>query len=332
MTILVTGAAGYIGSHFTHRFLKKIDDENIVAIDDLSCGHKGLLPANLDNRVSFYKEDIGNFPAIQDILKKHKVDTVVHFASSIFVGESEKDPFTYYKNNVCNTIELLRCMNSVGVNNLVFSSSCAIYGAPEVLPLDENHKQAPISIYGQTKMMVEQVLEALYRTTPISYIALRYFNDAGAEENNTIGECHNPETHLIPNVLKALKGDLSEFAIYGNDYDTPDGTCIRDYVHINDLADAHMAAVSLLRSGSGRCNHGINLGTGIGASVKEIIDLCAKTSGKTARSKIFPRREGDPPILVADYQKAKELLGWTPVYSLERIIETAWNWEMLRKF
>lgn len=327
MTILVTGGAGYIGSHFIRRFLAGMD-EKVIAVDNLSTGNVKALVQ--DERVVHFPIDISDQRALSEIIKNHTPDTVVHFAASCYVGESEQDPFKYFNNNVVNTLALLNCLEECKVRNLVFSSSCAIYGKPEKLPLTEDHKRAPINVYGQTKMIVEQILEGLHRTTELSYIALRYFNAAGADESGQIGESHDPETHLIPNALKALKGDTTHVEIYGNDYDTKDGTCIRDYIHVNDLANAHIAAVQLLRTE--RCGMGINLGTGIGASVQEVVDICSKVAGRQLTTKILPRREGDPPVLVADYEKASKVLSWIPSYSLEKIIETAWNWQMNRKY
>lgn len=326
--ILITGAAGYIGSHFLRRYLSRSSDSQVLAVDNLSEGHRESLPN--DKRVIFEQADVGDLPKMKELLSRHKVEAVVHYAASCYVGESEKEPFKYYNNNLIQTARLLEAMISTGVKRLVFSSSCATYGYPEFLPLTESHRQVPINVYGQTKHLVEQMLYTLHRTCDLSFVALRYFNAAGADDSMEIGESHDPETHLIPNVLKALTGKLDCLEIYGDDYDTRDGTCIRDYVHVNDLADAHIAALHLMKDQ--KRAEAINLGTGHGASVKEIIQLASELAGKEPPMKVFPRRPGDPPLLVADYEKAKDVLGWTPQYDLRRIIESAWKWENNRRY
>jgi UDP-glucose 4-epimerase len=326
--ILVTGAAGYIGSHFVRQFLSAHADEKVLAVDDLSSGHREALPSS--DRVIFANESIGNREAMKQLMLAHKVDVVVHFAGSIQVGESEKNPLKYYENNVVNTIRMFEAMQDAAVSKLVFSSTCATYGTPEKLPLTEDHPQKPFSIYGHTKLMIEEILWSLNRTIGFSFIALRYFNASGADQSMEIGESHDPETHLIPNVLKTITGKQECLELYGTDYDTRDGTCIRDYIHVNDLSTAHVSAVDLLRKQN--CAIGINLGTGYGATVKEITDLCKEISGKELKIKVFPRRDGDVPVLVADYSCAKEMLGWSPTYSLKEILESAWKWETNRRF
>ena len=326
--ILVTGAAGYIGSHFLRRYIAESPDNSLLAVDNLSTGHKESLPK--DPRVVFEHCDVGDYPRIKELLQKHQIEAVVHYAANCYVGESEKDPFKYFNNNLGQTGKLLEAMVDSGVKQIVFSSTCATYGYPEILPLTEAHRQAPINVYGQTKYMVEQMLYTLNRTVDLSFVALRYFNAAGADESLEIGESHDPETHLIPNVLKALRGELACLEIFGDDYDTRDGTCIRDYVHVNDLASAHIAALKLMKQG--KQSMAINLGTGHGASVKEIIQAACEVAGKEAPVKVMPRRDGDPPLLVADFAKAREVLGWTPEYGLRKIIESAWNWENNRRY
>ncbi|MBX9722907.1 MAG: UDP-glucose 4-epimerase GalE, partial [Candidatus Obscuribacterales bacterium] len=272
--ILVTGAAGYIGSHFVRKYLAESNDAQILAIDNLCTGHKESLPES--KRLSFEQADIGDLAKMSKLMIDYKVEAVVHFAASCYVGESEKDPFKYLNNNIGNTSKLLEAMTAAKVKRIVFSSSCATYGKPDFVPLTEEHKQHPINVYGQTKLTVEHILQALHRTSALSYVALRYFNAAGADDSGEIGESHDPETHLIPNALKAMDGTLEQLEIYGDDYDTRDGTCIRDYVHVNDLARAHIAALNL--SKNEKTGLGINLGTGYGASVKEVADLCTEVA------------------------------------------------------
>jgi len=325
--ILVTGAAGYIGSHFLRYFMSK-SSQPVLAVDNLSTGHKEALPKS--KQVIFKEADIGDFDLMKNLLMENQVKSVVHFAASCYVGESEQNPFKYYNNNLLQSTRLLEAMDAAGTRKIVFSSSCATYGLPQSMPITETHQQAPINTYGQTKLMVEHILHTLKRTRGFSFVALRYFNAAGADESGEIGESHDPETHLIPNVLRALTGKLDCLEIYGDDYETRDGTCIRDYIHVNDLASAHCAALNLMEEKE--CGLGINLGTSHGASVKEIIELCTEISGKRPPSKVHPRRPGDPPVLVADYAKAKELLAWSPSYDLTSIIKTAWNWEQNRRY
>jgi UDP-glucose 4-epimerase len=325
--ILVTGAAGYIGSHFVRKYLSAQPNSAVLAIDNLSTGHRQALKE--DARLIFRQQDIGDLDAMQKLMHEHRVEAVVHFAANCYVGESEQDPFKYLNNNVAKTIKLFEAMTACNVKRIVFSSSCATYGNPEFMPLTEVHKQSPINVYGQTKHLTEQILFSLSRTSGLSFVALRYFNASGADDSMEIGESHDPETHLLPNVLRVASGKLPHIEIFGDDYDTRDGTCIRDYVHVNDLADAHIAALKLTEK---QTAVGINLGTGHGASVKEVIDVCSQISGSQIKSIVSPRRPGDPAVLVADYAKAKEMLNWTPKYDLKKIVETAWSWEKNRRY
>lgn len=316
------GGAGYIGSH-TVKHLCDNGYDCIVA-DNLIYGHLEAV----DKRAKFIMADLANKDSLREIFKSHKIDAVVHFAAFAYVGESVKDPQKYYKNNVVGTINLLEVMREFDVDKIVFSSTCATYGEPNYTPIDEKHPQKPINPYGRSKLMIEQVFEDYKIAYGLKYIALRYFNAAGASIDLTIGESHNPETHLIPLVLKAIKNNTS-IKVFGTDYDTPDGTCIRDYIHVEDLAQAHRLAVENLNNYSGF----INLGTGIGTSVNEIIEAAQKVSGKTCLVENVERRPGDPARLFANNTKAKEILKWNPMYlNIENIIETAWKWEVNRKY
>lgn len=325
--ILVTGGAGYIGSHFVRHHLKQHPTAKLLVVDDVSEGHRQSLDGL---QVSFEQQNIGDYEAMKKLLEKNAVTSVVHFAANAYVGESQQNPNKYFHNNVVNTINMFRAMEDVGVRKIVFSSTCATYGMPQYLPIDENHSQNPINNYGLTKKIVEQVLSGYAATAGWSYVALRYFNAAGADDSGLTGESHDPETHLIPLVLQAAAGKIPHVEIYGDDYDTPDGTCIRDYIHVNDLADAHSKALALLESETGA--DAINLGTTYGASVKEVIKVCSEVTGKEIPQKISPRRSGDPSRLVANAEKAGRRLDWMPVYDLRRIVETAWNWQQRPKF
>lgn len=326
--IMVTGGAGYIGSHFVHSYLKNFPDDKVVVVDNLSEGHEQALPKS--DRVIFYRQDVGNVAEITKILTANSVEAVVHFAASCYVGESQKNPPKYFRNNAINGLSLFEAMEQCGVRRFVLSSTCATYGNPKTIPMDESHPQEPINVYGLTKLMLERALAAYSENRGWSYIALRYFNAAGASDDASIGESHDPETHIIPLALQTAIGKRDRVEVYGNDYDTPDGTCIRDYIHVNDLAEAHLQALDLTKTGS--IGDAINLGTTHGASVKEIIELCRKISGKQIPANIVARRSGDPPRLVADNRKAARVLNWRPKYDLEAIIRTAWNWEQNRKF
>lgn len=323
-TILVVGGAGYIGSHTVKYLLQ--NDYDVVVLDNLVYGHREAVLTD-----KFEHVDLNDKSAVDEVFKKYNIDAVIHFAAYTYVGESVSEPSKYYWNNVVNTLNLLDCMRENNVNKIVFSSTCATYGNPEYMPLDELHQQKPINPYGKTKFMMEQIMADYERAYGLKYVALRYFNAAGCDKDGELGESHNPETHIIPLVLKAIKGERDCFTVFGTDYDTPDGTCIRDYIHVEDLADAHKRAVEkLLNGGNSDC---INLGTGIGNSVKEIIVAAEKVTGQKVPVKYGDRRAGDPSKLYANNTKAKEVLGWNPQYTnVEDIVRTAWNWEMNKKF
>lgn len=320
--LLIMGGAGYIGSH-TVKHLLDSNYECIVA-DNLIYGHKEAV----DDRAKFIKADLMDKESLKEIFKNNKIDAVIHFAAFAYVGESVNNPQKYYQNNVIGTLNLLETMLEFDVKKIVFSSTCATYGEPKYTPIDELHPQNPINPYGRSKLMIEHIFEDYKKAYGLKYIALRYFNASGASSDGSIGESHNPETHLIPLVLQAIKNDTS-IKVFGDDYDTKDGTCIRDYIHIEDLAQAHRLALENLDSYSGY----INLGTGVGTSVKEIIETAQKITGKPCKIEYSKRREGDPAKLFADNKKAKEILKWSLKYNnIDDIIKTAWNWEIKRGY
>jgi UDP-glucose 4-epimerase len=318
MTILVTGGAGYIGSHA----VRQLRDKNykVIVIDNLAFGH---VEAIIDENVIFVKGDIGDKVLLDKIFSEHKIDGVLHFAAYAYVGESVHDPLKYYQNNVGASLNLLEVMYKHKCNKLIFSSTCATYGKPMYLPIDENHPQDPINPYGASKLMLERIIKDYSNAYNLQYVFLRYFNACGASFDGKIGEDHDPETHLIPLVLQSIKNPDIPVTIFGTDYDTPDGTCIRDYIHVEDLSDAHLKALEYLLSGGKflMCN----LGVGRGYSVKEIINAANEVTQKSANVKFGQRREGDPPKLVADNKMAKTILGWEPNHvDIKSIIESAW--------
>ena len=320
--ILVMGGAGYIGSH-TVRHLQEHGYGCIVA-DNLIYGHREAVSAS-----SFELADLADKASLKAVFDKYRIDAVVHFAAFTYVGESVENPRKYYENNVVGTLNLLDVMLDHDVKKIVFSSTCATYGNPQYMPLDEKHPQAPINPYGRSKFVIEKIFEDYGRAYGLKYAALRYFNAAGASKDGQIGESHNPETHLIPLVLKAIKGERDCIKVFGTDYDTPDGTCLRDYVHVEDLAAAHRLALEKLDEFQGF----LNLGTGIPTSVLEIIRAAEKVSGRKCPVVYEKRRAGDPAVLYAANEEARRVLGWKPGYTdIEEIIRTAWNWEMNRKF
>ena len=320
--ILIMGGAGYIGSH-TLKHLKE-HGYDVLAADNLSTGHKEAVMDSL-----LITADLLDENALNELFSTYQIEAVVHFAAFSLVGESVSDPAKYYRNNVVGTFNLLEAMRRYGVNKIVFSSTCATYGQPHYVPMDEKHPQTPINPYGQTKLAIENMFRDYHQAYGLKYIALRYFNAAGADESALIGESHHPETHLIPLVLQAVKGEREDVKIFGSDYETPDGTCLRDYIHVSDLAAAHRLALEKLDKYQGY----INLGTGIPTSVLEIIKAAEKVCGKTCPIVKTERRSGDPAKLYADNTVAKNILGWQPKYTdIEAIIRTAWNWELNRRF
>ncbi|MFB5085900.1 UDP-glucose 4-epimerase GalE [Psychrobacillus sp. PGGUH221] len=322
--ILVVGGAGYIGSH-TVKYLMKQGKE-IVVFDNLSTGHREFVP----NKVPFFKGDLDNKKDLHTLFSEYQsINSVIHFAASAYVGESVEKPAKYYHNNVVNTLQLLDVMLEYNVKNIVFSSTCATYGNPQVLPITEKHPQNPINPYGRTKLMMEQVMEDYSRAYGLKYVALRYFNAAGADVDCEIGEWHEPESHLIPLVLDVAIGNRSSISVFGRDFDTPDGTCIRDYIHVTDLADAHSRAVDYLEQHGG--NLKLNLGNGLGYSVLEIIQTAEEITGQQIKTVMVDKRTGDPAKLIGSAIKAEQVLGWQPQYKLEKIIKTAWDWHV-KKF
>lgn len=319
--ILVTGGAGYIGSHCVLALLKR--KKEVVIFDNLSTGHRETvekLPG-----AKFIEGDLKNPGDINSVFEKFKIDSVVHFAAFSQVAESVKEPYKYFQNNVCGSLNLLDAMIKHGCKKIVFSSTAAVYGEPDYTPIDENHPKHPINPYGETKLTVEMIMDDFDKAYGLKSVRLRYFNVAGAEPTGLIGEWHEPETHLIPNVLKAAKSEGKTFSLFGDDYPTKDGTCVRDYIDVNDLAAAHLLALKYLQNG-GKTDV-FNLGTQTGSTVKEVFSTCEGVTGKKIPLSVHPRREGDPAVLVADNKKACEILGWEPAYKLNDSVKNAWNWE-----
>jgi UDP-glucose 4-epimerase len=302
----------------------------VLVIDDLSRGHRHAL--DYSKQILFEEASIGNREQIERVLKEHEIEAVVHFAAKAYVGESQEEPFQYFQNNVNESLNFFAVLEAHGVRKLVFSSTCAIYGDPVYLPIDEEHQQKPRNVYGTTKLMVEMALRALAESKGWSTVSLRYFNAAGASPDGKLGESHDPETHLIPNILKVAAGKNSVLLINGNDYDTRDGTCLRDYIHVDDLATAHIRALELLRTQSNGATFFFNLGTSTGATILETLELCKAVTGRPISFEVGPRRSGDPASLVANSLKAETILNWRPQYGLKETIETAWNWERQRRY
>ncbi len=321
MSLLVTGGAGYIGSHTVAELTAH--GEEVVVVDNLETGHKGAI-AVLD--VPFYHIDIRDMVQMSKILREYDIDTVVHFAANSLVGESVQNPLKYYENNVAATGKLLSTMVETGVKNIVFSSTAAVYGEPSHVPIDEFDSKEPTNPYGDTKLAIEKMLDWSYRAYGLKSIRLRYFNAAGAHPTLQIGEDHRPESHLIPIVLQVALGKREFVSVFGNDYATEDGTCIRDYIHVMDLASAHRLAVQRLRSSEGGAES-LNLGNGKGFSVKEVIEVSRLVTGRQIPAVDVERRKGDPAALVASSSLAKSKLGWQPKFAdLATIVSSAWDW------
>ncbi|TWT70419.1 UDP-glucose 4-epimerase [Crateriforma conspicua] len=317
MNVLVVGGAGYIGSHAVRLLLDA--GHQVVVYDNLSRGHSEAVPAGM-----LVEGDVADRAKLVQVLKDKHIDAVMHFAAFALVNESVNDPALYYRNNVIAALELLEAMREADVKKIVFSSTTATYGEPDTIPIPETTPQNPINPYGFTKLVIEKALADYAAAYGFAYAALRYFNAAGARPDGTIGEDHDPESHIIPIVLQVALGQREFITIFGDDYPTPDGTCIRDYIHVNDLGDAHLKALEKLEPGKGIC---VNLGTGKGTSVREIVEACREVTGHPIPEKMGERRAGDPPELVADASMARQVLGWEPKYNdAKSIVETAWAW------
>lgn len=319
MTILVLGGAGYIGSHTVYELIDK--GYEVVVADNLETGHIEAV----HEKAKFYKGDIREREFIDSVFDNEKIDAVIHFAANSLVGESMTNPLKYYDNNLCGTKVLLESMVSHGIDKIVFSSTAATYGEPDNIPILETDKTEPTNTYGETKLSMEKMFKWTGLAHGIRYVSLRYFNACGAHASGNIGEAHLTETHLIPLILQVPNGQREFISIFGDDYDTEDGTCIRDYIHVTDLANAHILAVEYLNKGNE--SNIFNLGNGIGFSVKEVIETARNVTGQEIPAKICERRAGDPARLIASSQKAKDILGWNPQHNdLSEIISTAWNW------
>ncbi len=318
MAILICGGAGYIGSHINKQLYN--EGYETVVFDSLIYGHKEAVKWG-----TFIKGDLANIDEIEEVFKRHKIEAVYHFAAFAYVGESVEEPEKYYYNNVVNTLNLLRVMRKHGCNKIIFSSTCATYGEPEKVPIAENMPQNPINPYGMTKLTVERIFRDYKKAYGLQFVVLRYFNAAGADPEGELGESHDPETHLIPLVLDAASGKRSDIKVFGTDYDTPDGSCIRDYIHVTDLADAHVRALRYLEKGGE--GDFFNLGNTIGTSVLEVVESVKRVTGKDFPVTMTERRPGDPAKLVGSSEKAKSVLGWEPIYGdIDTIVTHAWNW------
>lgn len=319
MSVLVLGGAGYIGSHTVYELVDR--DEDVVIADNLQTGYMEAVHPN----ARFYEGDIRDENFLNALFNEEKIDSVIHFAANSLVGESMTDPLKYYDNNLYGTMVLLKSMVKNGINKIVFSSTAATYGEPENIPILESDLKEPTNTYGETKLAMEKMIKWVSMAHDLRFVSLRYFNACGAHKSAKIGEAHKPETHLIPLILQVPNGRRRHINIFGDDYDTPDGTCIRDYIHVTDLAQAHILAVEYLQKGGE--NNIFNLGNGVGFSVKEVVETARKVTGHPIPAVISPRRAGDPARLVASCEKAKQILGWKPLYTeLDEIIDSAWNW------
>lgn len=319
MTILVLGGAGYIGSHTVYELIDR--GEDVVIIDNLETGHMDAVHP----KARFYKGDIRDRAFLDSVFEKEKIDAAIHFAANSLVGESMTNPLKYYDNNLCGTKVLLESMVAHGIDKIVFSSTAATYGEPEKLPILESDKTEPTNTYGETKLSMEKMFKWTSKAHNLRYVSLRYFNACGAHVSGTIGEDHNPETHLIPLILQVPNNKRKHISIFGDDYETKDGTCIRDYIHVTDLAQAHILAVEYLSKGNE--SNIFNLGNGVGFTVNEVIETARKVTGHPIPAVMDERRAGDPAQLIASSEKARTLLKWNPAHdSLEEIIASAWNW------
>ena len=319
MTIAVLGGAGYIGSHTVAQLIKA--GEDVVVMDNLITGHKHAV----DPKARFYQGDIRDYHFLSKVFSQEKIDGIIHFAAFSIVPESMKDPLKYFDNNTGGMITLLEAMNQFGIKKIVFSSTAATYGEPKHVPIKESDPQVPTNPYGESKLAMEKIIKWADVAYGIHYVALRYFNVAGAMPDGSIGEDHHPETHLMPIILQAAAGLRDNLQIFGDDYDTPDGTNVRDYVHVVDLADAHILAMKYLADGN--ASDAFNLGSATGFSNLEILNAARKVTGQAIPAKIGPRRPGDPSTLIADSSKARKILGWAPKFDdVEQVIATAWNW------
>lgn len=316
MRILLTGGAGYVGSHAARIVARAGHD--VWVYDNLSRGHRQAAPPG-----QLVAGDLADRLLLESVLREQRIEAVMHFAALAYVGESVTDPAKYYVNNIGGSLSLLEAMRAAGVRNIVFSSTTATYGEPKRIPTPEDEPQQPINPYGFSKLVVERALDDYARAYGFAFAALRYFNAAGCSPDGDLGEDHDPETHLIPIVLQVALGQRDKVTIFGNDYPTRDGTCIRDYVHVDDLADAHVRALEHLQPGQGLK---LNLGTGHGHSVLEVVDACRRATGHAIPAEIGPRRPGDPPELVADASRARQVLEWRPRFDLAGMVETAWRW------
>lgn len=319
MSILVCGGAGYIGSHTVHELVKQ--NKDVIIVDNLQSGHmKAVNP-----KAKFYKGDIRDSEFLDKVFSENKIDAIIHFAANSLVGESMVKPLLYFNNNVYGMQILLESMVKHDIKNIVFSSTAAVYGEPKKIPISEDDETNPTNTYGETKLTMEKMMKWVSKANGINYVSLRYFNAAGALEDGSIGEDHSPESHLIPLILQVPLGKREAITVFGEDYDTPDGTCIRDYIHVLDLADAHIKAVEYLQNGNE--SNIFNLGNGIGFSVEEMIDSAKEATSEEIKVVVGERRAGDPARLIASNEKAQKILGWTPKYTdVKAIIKTAWTW------
>jgi UDP-glucose-4-epimerase len=319
MAILVLGGAGYIGSHTVYELIDQ--GEDVVIADNLETGYKEAVHP----KARFYQGDIRDRAFIDSVFEQENIDAVIHFAANSLVGESMTNPLKYYDNNLCGTKVLLESMVAHGIDKIVFSSTAATYGEPERVPILETDKTEPTNPYGETKLSMEKMFKWTANAHGLRFVSLRYFNACGAHRSGEIGEAHNPESHLIPLILQVPNGQREFISVFGDDYDTKDGTCVRDYIHVTDLAQAHILAVAYLRKGNE--SNIFNLGNGVGFTVNEVIESARKVTGDPIKAVVSPRRAGDPAKLIASSEKAKTILGWKPEYTqVEEIIETAWKW------